>query len=197
MSSSLRLRRALGAVAAAVLGGVLSVAGAGPASAHASLVSMSPRNGAILSTAPRQVELVFDEPVSQRFASVVVTGPDGADVTGGSVAVRGSHVRAPLAEGLGSGEYRVAFRVVSADGHPVTGQSRFTLKLAAEPAAEPTAPPSATAEPTAGARPVQAAPATLPGEGGSWVAEHLPALAGALLLLVVGAGALLWDRRRG
>ena len=197
MSTSSRLRSLLGAAAAALLGGGLLVAGAAPASAHATLVSVSPRDGTTLTSAPREVELVFDEPVSQRFTSVVITGPDGADVTGGPARVQGSHVSAPLTPGLGSGEYRVAFRVVSDDGHPVLGQSRFTLRLAAEPSPT-TGGGSPAASRTAAATAPVGAPTSLAGEGGEpWLTAHLPVLSGALLLLVVGAGALLWDRRRG
>ncbi|WP_185746041.1 copper resistance CopC family protein [Oryzihumus leptocrescens] len=188
------MRRTLGLLAttAALAGGTLALAPS--ASAHATLLKVSPADGATLTTAPRQVDLTFDEPVSSRFATVVITGPSGEDATAGPATVNGAHVAAALAGGLASGEYRVAFRVVSDDGHPVTGQSRFTLNL---PAAGPSPrAPAPSASPLA-APSTAAAPASLAGDGSSWVTQHLPALSGALLLVVVGAGALVWDRRRG
>ena len=193
MPPSPRLRAVASALTAAAIGLAGLVASASPAAAHATLIKVTPADGATLTAAPSEVRLDFDEAVSSRFASVVVTGPTGEDVTGGAATVNGRHVSAPVAGNLGSGEYRVAFRVVSDDGHPVTGQSRFTLHLAAEPASSAAPVPSPS-----GATPAPgAAPARLPGEETSWVSRNLPALAGALLLLVIGAGALLWDRRRG
>ena len=192
LRSSVRRTLRLLATTAALAGGTLVLAPS--ASAHATLLKVSPADGATLTAAPHQVDLTFDEPVSARFATIVITGPTGEDATAGPATVDGVHVTAALAGGLASGEYRVAFRVVSDDGHPVTGQSRFTLNLPAggtsptapTPAASPVAPPSTVA-----------APASLPGDDSSWFTQHLPALSGALLLVVVGAGALLWDRRRG
>jgi len=198
MSLRSSVRRTLGLLAttAALVGGTLALAPS--ASAHATLLKVSPADGATLTTAPRQVDLTFDEPVSSRFATIVVTGPSGEDATAGPVTVNGVHVSAALANGLASGEYRVAFRVVSDDGHPVTGQSRFTLNLPAGDAtgAAPTTAPAPSASPLATPS-TAAAPASLPGDESSWVSDHLPALSGALLLVVVGAGALVWDRRRG
>ena len=195
MSSPSRLRALLGAAAATLLGGGLLVTGAGPASAHATLISVSPRDGATLTSAPATVDLTFDEPVSARFATLVVTGPDGTDVGAGPTRVSGSHVTATLATGLTSGDYRVAFRVVSDDGHPVSGQSRFTLQLATDPTTPAATGSSGAARPSP--TPTAAAPGSLAGEDSpSWLSQHLPALAGALLLVVLGAGALAWDRRR-
>ncbi|HEX8973614.1 copper resistance CopC family protein [Oryzihumus sp.] len=194
MSLRSSARRTLGLLAAtaALAGGTLALAPS--ASAHATLLTVSPADGATLTSAPRQVDLTFDEPVSARFATIVITGPSGEDATAGPATVNGTHVTAPLGSGLSSGEYRVAFRVVSDDGHPVDGQSRFTLNLPDGRASASAPAPSASS----GAAPSPAAaPASLPGDGPSWVSEHLPALSGALLLVVVGAGALLWDRRRG
>ena len=177
----------------------LLLASAAPASAHATLIGITPADGAVLTTAPTRVELTFDEAVNPRFATIVVTGPSGEDVTGGAAVVKGSHVSGPLSGGLGSGDYRVAWRVVSDDGHPVSGQSGFRLKLAHEPVATPPAgAPSGSASPGAAS---PGAVAGAPANGsrpleGSWMAEHLPALSGALLLVVIGAGALVWDRRR-
>ncbi|MGN6635023.1 MAG: copper resistance CopC family protein [Oryzihumus sp.] len=195
LRSTLRRSLTLLAATAALVGGAMPLDPA--ASAHAILIKTSPADGATLTTAPRQVDLTFDEAVARRFATIVVTGPSGEDATAGPATVNGTHVTAALASGLTSGEYRVAFRVVSDDGHPVSGQSRFTLNL---PAGAPsggaaTSAPAPSASPLA-APSTAAAPASPPGQDSSWVSEHLPALSGALLLVVVGAGALLWDRRR-
>jgi len=203
----------LAVCALAVAGAVgVVVTGAAPASAHASLVKATPADGATLSAAPSQVILQFDDPLSTSFATLVVTGPDGHDVTTGRPSVSGSTLTGDLEGGLPPGAYRTAFRVVSDDGHPVTGQLRFTLRLpatAAPSASTPAAPGSsaAPASPT-GAAPTPAvgrsegpgsSAADLAGstaEGPSWFAANLLPLSGVLLLVVIGAGALLWDHQR-
>lgn len=192
------------------------VTSAAPASAHASLVRATPADGATLTSAPSQVVLQFDDPISTSFATLVVTGPDGHDVTAGRPAVSGSTLTGALEGGLPPGAYRTAFRVVSDDGHPVTGQLRFTLRLpataapsAGTPAAGAPAAGGSGAQPSpTGAAPTPAAgrsvvprssPADSAGstaEGSSWFAANLLPLSGVLLLVVIGAGALLWDRQR-
>ena len=93
------------------------------------------------------------------------------------------------------------FRVVSEDGHPVNGQLTFTLKLPGGAAPSATRRPAATS-PAAGAPGRSAGAGTArtgaasPGGGSSWLADNLLPLSGALLLVVIGAGALLRDRLR-
>lgn len=114
------------ALLAAVAAGALLL-GAGwhtPAAAHASLLSSTPSDGERLEAAPEQVTLTFNESMSEP-AYIVVTGPDGEQAAEGEVAVDGADVSVALVDGVGEGSYTVAFRVVSADGHPVTGQYAF------------------------------------------------------------------------
>ena len=216
------LHRPVIRAACLLVAGTLSVSGAftsvvtsaRPASAHAVLVKATPADGAVLRTAPTSVVLQFDDPISTSFASLAVTGPDGSTVSSGQASVSGSTVSAALHAGLAQGRYRTVFRVVSEDGHPVNGQLTFTLTLpggAAPPAT--TTPPGATSSgsATSASPPTTTTPGTAstsadagasPTSGGSpiggtsWFADHLLPLTGALLLLVIGAGALLWDRLR-
>jgi len=58
----------------------------------------------------------------------------------------GTDVIVPWPSDLPPGEYSVAFRVVSADGHPVTGQITFSYDAVADTVDETPAEP--TAEPT-------------------------------------------------
>jgi len=190
------------------------VTSAGPASAHAVLVKATPADGAVLRTAPSSVVLQFDDPISTSFATVTVTGPNGSTVSSGQASVSGSTVSAALDDGLAQGKYRTVFRVVSEDGHPVNGQLTFTLKLPGGGALPTTTTPTsattsggaaAASSPTTTAQGAASASADAgasstaggsPVGGSSWWADHLLPLTGALLLVVIGAGALLWDRLR-
>lgn len=181
---------------------VTSVISAAPASAHAALVRITPAANGQLSSAPANVVLDFNEPISTKFATVVVTSAAGVSVAQGKPTVLGSKVTQALSPSLASGGHRVAYRVTSADGHPVSGQSTFTLTLA--PGNSPTTTPgtaSGTASATVPATPPDAVAAPPSGDGqrasqASWLSRYLVPVSGALALLVVGLGVLVWERRR-
>lgn len=107
----------------AALGAVVLTAG--PAAAHASLIRSSPVDGSALARAPRSVSLTFDENV--RMPSVIVVTDDhGASVTEGKTSVV-DKVASTRVRIVSSGTFTVAYRVLSADGHPVTGRIVFTV----------------------------------------------------------------------
>lgn len=101
--------------------------GIGTASAHSAVVGSTPANGAQIATAPDTVSLRFNEALQPKFASLTVVGPDGNLWSKGDPTVQGDTISVPL-EGLGPvGDYTIAFRVTSADGHPVSGTQTFSL----------------------------------------------------------------------
>jgi methionine-rich copper-binding protein CopC len=107
------------------VGWLLGVVGAAPASAHASLVRSSPADQSSPATAPTTVTLTFDENI--RMPSVVlVTNADGASVVHGKTTVVDNIARISVSTGP-SGDFTVAYRVVSADGHPVSGRLSFSV----------------------------------------------------------------------
>ncbi|MER5967712.1 copper resistance CopC family protein [Streptomyces sp. NPDC002057] len=123
------------------------------AAAHTGLEGSDPANGAVVGTLPRSVTLTFSDPMTRKYAQLAVTGPGGAALGDGAPTVSGRTVTLRLKDvGPAAGAYTVGYRVVSADGHPVTGTSAFTVRPAAtSAAATPSAPsPSATAPAPAG-----------------------------------------------
>lgn len=119
-------RRLLPLVAVtAVLVGLGWLATPPPASAHAVLVASTPEQGARLASAPAAVTLTFSAALTPP-AVVVVHGPDGSVVATVEPSVSGAVVRQTLPD-AGGGTYTVAYRVVTADGHPVTGQLTFSV----------------------------------------------------------------------
>jgi copper transport protein len=108
----------------------LGVLAAAPAAwAHATLVSTSPADGAIVAHAPTRVAATFDEPVGVSPDSLRVFAPNGGRVdTGGTT--HGSEpqqIAVALRGGLGHGTYTVAWHVISADSHPVQGAFTFSI----------------------------------------------------------------------
>ncbi|MCL7426344.1 copper resistance protein CopC [Streptomyces sp. YS415] len=122
---------------------LLLLGGAGTASAHAALSGTDPENGAVLATAPRQLTLTFTESVGLLDDSVRVLGPDGTRLRVGEAehAEDDGTARVTLPRGLDQGTYTVAWRVVSADSHPVSGAFTFSVgKPSAVPVAVDTGP---------------------------------------------------------
>lgn len=103
------------------------VATALPASAHATLVSTDPGEGARLDTAPAEVTLEFSEGVSLGAGYARVLDADGARVDTGAAAVGGRVLTIPLRDGLPDDGYLVTYRVVSADSHPISGAFSFVV----------------------------------------------------------------------
>jgi copper resistance protein C len=124
---------------------------------HSRLDSSSPKDGATVETAT-EVVLTFNEDVNPDFVAVKVTGPDGGE-TDGKPTADGTAVTQPLDADLPAGTHTVTYRVVSKDGHPVSGTVGFTTT--ADPAsASPSPTPSATGSATAAPSPTASAVAS-------------------------------------
>jgi copper transport protein len=110
---------------------LLLFGGAGPASAHAALRSTDPEDGTVLKSAPAYITLTFTESVGLLDDSFRVLSPKNERVrTGEAEHVPGSSDTARVslpASGLGEGTFTVAWRVVSADSHPVSGAFTFSV----------------------------------------------------------------------
>ncbi|MFC8143827.1 copper resistance protein CopC [Streptomyces paradoxus] len=109
---------------------VLLLAGAAPASAHAALRSTDPDDGSLVRQAPRHVTLTFTESVGLLDDSFRVFGPDQRRVHTGEATHadgRSDTARVGLPGKLAEGTYTVAWRVVSADSHPVSGAFSFSV----------------------------------------------------------------------
>ncbi|WP_329223903.1 copper resistance protein CopC [Streptomyces sp. NBC_01485] len=125
---------------------VLLLLGGGPASAHAALRGADPADGSVVKTAPGSITLTFTESVGLLDDSFRVFDPDNQRVkTGraGHADGRADTARVTLPGKLGTGTFTVAWRVVSADSHPIAGAFTFSV---GEPSATPPPLPSASVE---------------------------------------------------
>lgn len=143
----------------------------GTASAHAILVGTTPDNWEVLEASPKEMTLRFNEPIDAALADIRLLGPRGDDISGiGRPQHPGGDAKAlsvAIPDTLANGTHTVAYRVVSADSHPVQGAFTFSVGQA-----------------TGGA-----AAAALPGSGGdslSFVYGLLRWLAYAALALLIG-----------
>ena len=99
-----------------------------PSAKHATLVSSEPAANSRLATAPTQIRLVYSEPIEGKLAKVSLVPASGTPIVlraGGDP--RDVHAVIAPVDALSAGTYKVEWRVVSADGHPVDGSFSFTV----------------------------------------------------------------------
>ena len=121
---SVRLLRALGILAFALLAALIP---ARAASAHAELVATDPADGAVVDEAPEALTMQFSEGVSVRPDGIRVLDATGERVDAGAASSDGSDVTVPIEGEIADGTYVVAWRAVSADGHPIRGSYTFSV----------------------------------------------------------------------
>lgn len=121
-------------LAAAALGVLLWAA---PVLAHALVTGSAPASGEVLDSPPDEIVVEFNEPVTPVDAATGVVAPDGDRVDIGLVDTEDA---ATIVIGLDAdleGTYLVGYRVVSDDGHPISGTFTFAVGHETEaPAAE-------------------------------------------------------------
>lgn len=174
-----------------LLAGSALLLGAGTAFAHDVLTASDPANGSSLAAGPSKVTLTFDLPVKEYFSTVTVLGPDGNHYEGGASTVDGNTVSAPVQPLGPAGAYTVGYRIVSDDGHPVSGSVRFTLTQAGPGHGVPAAESAGSSTGSAGA--AAPAPGQDSGTGGdsSGGIPAWPWVVGGVLLVAAGAAIAL------
>lgn len=193
-------RRALRLGLSALLLSLLTVLGlAAPAQAHDRLLESNPVTNATLNESPKKISLTFSAAVESLGSSVKLVDSDGDAASVGSLEGKGATVTADVKEELSAGDYEIRWRVVSSDGHAISGVTPFTVEgttssTSASESASGDAAPTAQ-ESTATSQPAEAADTREQSEGGSsttMIALGAAGIATALGLLL----ALVWSRGR-
>ena len=148
-------------------------ASASPAHAHTALESSTPSNNQSIEFMPTELSATFDEDLIEIEGEIVNTmelqNTDGSSYLLSSATIAGPVVSAKVGDGeYPAGDYLLKFRVVSADGHPVTGEISFSTQ-------------SVTTIGSTPAEPVTTAYTPEPDESSSNI---LPYLLGGLVLLL-------------
>lgn len=101
-------------------------------SAHAGLENSDPAPSSVLSSSPTQITLTFNETIEKELTSIRLFDKDKREVRIGVAARLASDkkvVQADVPE-LENGVYVAVWRVVSTDGHPLTGAFPFEIGTA-------------------------------------------------------------------
>lgn len=101
---------------------------AGPAAAHARLVSATPAPNSTVA-AMRSVSLTFSERTVAAFSGFDIVNAAGEKIAiQTSVAEDGKTLNGTLARPLAAGTYRIDWRIASSDGHRMTGSYTFSVR---------------------------------------------------------------------
>jgi methionine-rich copper-binding protein CopC len=170
---------------------VLGLGLAAPAQAHTTLKSSTPEKNAKVESL-RKVTLEFSESV--RFPTLLVRGEDGKRYENGQPVVNGLKVSVDVDASIPTGGYTIAWRVVSEDGHPLTGEIPFTVVDEPSPAsttgtATPTTTPTAAAPATA-TPPVTPTAVTAATTPAADTQQDEPRIPGWLWVVVFGVGGI-------
>ena len=128
----------------ALVSAVLVVVPLAPASAHNSAITSTPADGSTVTVQPGVLTLVTNDDLLNVPASnlMVATDASGRFYGDGCATVKGTSISTNAQLGV-AGDYTVQWRVVSGDGHPVSGSWSFhwapapDQKLAAGSSSQP------------------------------------------------------------
>lgn len=98
--------------------------------AHAILVKADPPKDGIVSQVPKEVHLTFNDAVGNEYLALAVVDSSGKRVDGHDAKLDftdHAQLRATVG-GLTKGAYMVRYRVLSADGHVVSGKYHFSIQ---------------------------------------------------------------------
>ena len=152
------MKRTLTAAALAVALLTPGVMLAPAALAHSELVSTDPADGATLDAPPETVSFTFNEALMPDFVRFIATDPSGATGDLPVSSVEGPTATIDWAADAPAGEWRVSYRVVSQDGHPIEGGITFSYAAASPSPSATSASPAPTAGEPTSAEPTSAAP---------------------------------------
>jgi len=105
-----------------------------PSHGHSALVTSAPKADVILNLAPRSVTLTFNEEIlelkGKQISSVSLATVAGRKIALSKPQISANRLIARITSPtLKSGKYQISYRVVSADGHVITGGYTFTVAL--------------------------------------------------------------------
>ncbi|KOV88921.1 copper resistance CopC family protein [Nocardia sp. NRRL S-836] len=170
------------ALIACLIAGAAVLTTAAPVSAHNALVSSDPKDKASLEAGPAAVTLTFDQDVQggKDINTISVVDANGGHYeVPGDPTIKDNAVTAKV-NALGkAGQYKIGYRILSADGHPVSGELTFTLTK--DGTGTPTTP--ADADASSGGDSGGGIPLWV------WIAGAVVLLGGGVFLALRGGGA--------
>jgi methionine-rich copper-binding protein CopC len=109
----------------------LVFSGTQSAIAHAEVVKSFPMANSTLTKAPKYVQLEFGDSItnlkSKNANSIVILDSKASKIATSKIVIKKAIARVEFVGTLKPGKYTVKYRIVSADGHVLNAQFKFTL----------------------------------------------------------------------
>lgn len=151
---------------AVLLGGGIALASAVPAEAHDELLSSYPETGSTITGSPDEITLTFSGELLDGMQSAVieVIDPNSQNIAADAPSVVDTSITQHLNPDPPDGTFIVRWKVVSSDGHPISGEYTYTVQTLTTEAA--------TVSPTPGPTLVQETPEPTPSASGATVVDR-------------------------
>ncbi len=173
-------------LATLLLGAGLTLAVTTPAQAHDELVSSYPEANSTIPGSPAEITLSFSGELiaGMQSAVVEVIAPDGQNIATDAPSEDDTSVTQHLTPDPPAGLFTVRWKVVSSDGHPISGEYAYTVEPIDAVSSSPAATASTAPQPPALATTESSADNGSEGEtsGGGDAFPILAALAGVIIV---------------
>lgn len=113
------------------------------ASAHTSVVATVPTYKSTLTAMPREISIEFTDPLmaigTKKINTITIAHPDGSELEISETIIEKNIIKAELPDAnYIDGTYTVSYRVVSADGHSISGSYELYLNTPSKQVASST-----------------------------------------------------------
>jgi copper resistance protein C len=96
--------------------------------AHTGLKDSTPKDGELITDQMQELTLIFQTKVEQT-SKIIVLNSKGKPVPLGNFVIEGNEMWATFLQPLENGDYKVDWKIIGADGHPIEGQFSFSVNV--------------------------------------------------------------------
>ncbi|MEO8529340.1 MAG: copper resistance CopC family protein [Pseudolysinimonas sp.] len=200
LAANARTRAVAGVLTGAVVAAIVFAGAAAPAWAHAVIIASTPAVDETLTELPDAFSVTANETLlnlgDQGVFALQIRDADGRYYGDGCVKVVDATMSATPALGA-SGDYTMIWQVISADGHPVSGEVPFSWDAPDGFVAAPSYANAPTCGQDPASQPSDSPSSTPPPDGSSialWIGIGIAVL-GALIAVLIAVAAAIRGRR--
>ncbi|AND42942.1 MAG: copper resistance CopC family protein [Bacillota bacterium] len=105
---------------------ILFIVSVNNAFGHTGLESSSPQDGEVITAGPNDIKMTFETKVEQG-STFEVTNANGDSISIENITLSNNQMTGRLSNDLANGAYKVNWKIIGADGHPIEGQFSFSV----------------------------------------------------------------------
>lgn len=105
---------------------ILFIVSVNNAFGHTGLESSSPQDGEVITAGPNDIKMTFETKVEQG-STFEVTNANGEPISIENITLSNNQLTGRLLNELANGAYKVNWKIIGADGHPIEGEFSFSV----------------------------------------------------------------------